>query len=104
MKNKGLWNTYVDDFKQGEEEGIIKHFEVESQNFSGYIWIPHRPVIKSEQQVTTKIRPVFNCSLKNQGRCSLNEAAYPGVNLLTDMLGLLLMFRSNKHVMLADIR
>ena len=91
-------------FKQQEEEGIIERFEVKPQNFSDYIWIPHRPVIKSEQQVTTKIRPVFNCSLKTQGRCSLNEAAYPGINLLTDMLDLLLMFRSNKHVMLADIR
>ena len=104
LENQGLWNAYVDVFKQQEEEGIIERFEVKPQNFSDYIWIPHRPVIKSEQQVTTKIRPVFNCSLKTQGRCSLNEAAYPGINLLTDMLDLLLMFRSNKHVMLADIR
>ena len=91
-------------FKQQEEEGIIERFEVKPQNFSDYIWNLHRPVIKSQQQVTTKICPVFNCSLKPQGRCSLNEAAYPGINLLTDMLDLLLMFRSNKHVMLADIR
>ena len=104
LENQGLWTDYVNVFKQQEQEGIIERFEVNPQNFSDYIWIPHRPVIKTEQQVTTKIRPVFNCSLKTRGKCSLNEAAYPGINLMSDMLDLLLMFRSNKHVMLADIR
>ena len=60
LENQGLWNAYVDVFKQQEEEGIVERFEVKPQSFSDYIWIPHRPVIKSEQQVTTKIRPVFN--------------------------------------------
>ena len=59
LENQSLWNAYIDVFKQEEEEGIIEYFKVKPQNFSDYIWIPHRPVIKSEQQVTTKIRPVF---------------------------------------------
>lgn len=34
----------------------------------------------------------------------LNEAAYSGVNLSGDMLKLLLSFRNNEFVLLADIR
>ena len=104
LGSQGLWHDYENVFKQQEEEGIIERFDVNPQNFSDYVWIPHRPVIKTEQQNTTKIRPVFNCSLKTKGRYSLNEAAYPGVNLMADMLDLLLKFRCNKYVMLADIR
>ena len=68
------------------------------------IWILYRPVIKLDAQITTKIRLVFNCSLKNKESCSVNETAYPGINLLSYMLKLLLLFKTNKHVMLADTR
>ena len=55
-------------------------------------------------QITTKIRPVFNCSLKTGQGCSLNESSFPGINLLTEMLNLILYFRSNEFIMLADIK
>lgn len=45
----------------------------------------------------------LTASLKTRGSCSLNEAAYPGVNLMNDLLGLLL-FKTNKYVLLADTR
>ena len=61
-------------------------------------------MIRLGAQVRTKIRPVFNCLLKNKGSCSLNEAVYPGINLLSDLLKPLLFLKTNKHVMLANIR
>ena len=57
-------DDYIKVFKQQEEEEIIERIEVDPQKYADYTWIPHRPIIKTEQQVTTKIRPVFNCSLK----------------------------------------
>ena len=83
---------------------MIKRFEVSPKDFLKYIWILHRPVFKIDDQCTTKIRPVLNCSLKVNGGCSLNEAAYSGVNLMGDMFELTLLFRSNKYVLLGDIR
>ena len=68
------------------------------------MWKPHRPVIKSEGESTTKIRPVFNCSLKTGKNPSLNEAAYAGVDLMSGLLDLLLKFKSNDYFMLADIK
>ena len=104
LESKNLIKKYNDVFYQQESEGIIERIKVIPSEFFNYNWIPHRLVIKLDTQVTTKIRPVFNCSLKNKGSCSLNEAAYPGMNLLSDMLRLLLLFKTNKYVMLADIR
>ena len=104
MQSKKLYKEYDDAFYQQEREGIIERIEESPDKFSEYIWIPHRPVIKMDEQSTTKIRPVFNCSLKTRGSCSFNEVSYPGINLINDMLNLLLLFRTNKYVLLVDIR
>ena len=73
------------------------------QDYENYTWIPHRPVIKTEEQI--KIRPVFNCSLKTaKDSPSLNEAAYPGIYLMSSLLKSMLAFRTNKYTMLSDIK
>ena len=58
---------------------------------------------KKKKKVTTKIRPVFNCSLKVGDSPSLNQASYPGIDLLASLFRLLLQFRTNKFVVMADI-
>jgi hypothetical protein len=62
------------------------------------------PVIKMQVNVTTKLRPVFNCSLQTGELPSLNQAAYPCIDLLTPLFKLLCLFRTNKLVILADIK
>ena len=104
LQSKKLYKEYNDAFYQQERKGIIKRIEVSPDKISKYIWIPHRPVIKMDEQSTTKIRPVFNCSLKTRSSRSLNEVSYPDINLINDMLNLLLLFRTNKYVLLADIK
>ena len=86
-------------FFQQKQGGIIEEIYVDPQRFGDYISIPH-----PDPAATTKIRPVFNCSLKTGGSPSLNEVAYSGVNMTGDMLDLLVSCRSNKFVLLADIR
>ena len=54
--------------------------------------------------MTTKIRPVFNCSLKTHGNYPLNEATNPGSNLINNLIEILLKFRMNKFVMLGYIK
>ena len=83
LERKKLDGTYLDLFHQQEAEGIIERIVLHK-----YVRIPHRPVFKTEQQSTTKIRPVFDCSLKTGRAYSLNEASYPGVNLTNDMFEL----------------
>ena len=64
LEQQKLLNNYMKVFYQQEREGIIERFEVVTEDFTKHIWIPHRPVFKTEEQTTTKIRPVFNCSVK----------------------------------------
>ena len=86
-------------------QGIIEEFFCDPKSFGDYIWLPHRPVFKEDEQTTTKIRPVFNCSLKTSpDKPSLNEASYQGINNMQSMLMLIMLFRTNKFVLLGDLR
>ena len=105
LDSNNLTNDYNAVFESQLRDGIIEQINVLPSFYDSYVWIPHRPVIKEESQVTTKIRPVFNASLKtNKDSYSLNEAAYSGIDLMSSLLKLLLKFRSNKYVMLSDIK
>ena len=100
LEKQNIANAYEEVFEPQESLGII---EPVNQKVPDQIWIPHRPVIRTEANVTTKIRPVFNCSLKMGKFPSLNEAAFPGIDLMNNLLSLLLYFRSNFYVLLSDI-
>lgn len=102
LDKQGLREVYNNVFWEQEQSHIIERIPSDVDPYS-LIWLPHRPVIKTEEQVTTKIRPVFNASLKTAGFPSLNEASYPGTNLLNDLLALMIKFRSQNHTIIADI-
>lgn len=104
LENNNLYNEYLSVFKEQENAGVIEKFHVDPENYHKYIWIPHRAVVRDNPLVSTKVRPVFNCSLKTKGSFSLNECAYPGINLLRDLTELLLYFRTNDYVMISDIK
>ena len=104
LKNKKLINIYSNVFKQQLKDGIIEKINVKPEDYYKHIWIPHRPIIKTEQQVTTKVRPVFNCSLKVGSTPSINEAAFTGIDLMSPLLSLLLKFRTNKYTLISDIK
>jgi hypothetical protein len=103
LTKKGLESQYVEVFKQQLADGIIERIPYDDVKKRGHVWFPHRPVVK-EDAAFSKIRPVFNCSLKTGNRPSLNEAAYPGINLLTDLSQLLIKFRIGNHTLLSDIK
>ena len=102
-KNK-LDEAYSVVFFQQEKDGIIERLKIQPEEFGKFIWIPHRPFIKNTEQVTTKIKPVFNCFLKSHGNYLLNETADSGINLINNLIEILLKFRTNKFLMLGDIK
>ena len=91
-------------FFQQEKDGIIERLMIVPEENGNFIWILHRPVIKNTELVTTKIRPVFNCSLKAHSNYSFNEAVYPGIILTNNLIEILLKSRTNKFVMLREIK
>ena len=105
LNKKGLVSKYEGVFDKQLEDGIIEEIQVNPSEYNNYTFIPHRPVIRTEEQITTKIRPVFNCSLKTRKELpSLNEAAYTGIDLMGSILKLLFYFRTNKYAMISDIK
>ena len=104
LESKSLVDSYWKVFDQYLKDGIIERIEVKPEDFSKHIWIPHRPVIKTQTQVSTKLRVVLNCSLRVGDAPSINDAAYTGVDLMTSLPKLLLQFRCNDFVLLGDIR
>ena len=104
LKRNKLYDQYEAVLKQQLENGIIEQIPLDEINVDDHVWIPHRAVIKTESQTTTKVRVVLNCSLHLGGAPSLNEAAYPGVDLLSSLLELLIKTRSNDYLVMSDIR
>ncbi|KAF0301514.1 hypothetical protein FJT64_003138 [Amphibalanus amphitrite] len=98
-----LADSYTAVFEQQLRDGIIEEINPKEPTSNQRVFIPHHPVVKTDEQTTTKIRPVFNCSLKTSNQPSLNEACFGGIDLLNDLVQLLMRFRTNNHVLLADI-
>ena len=102
LNDLNLYDDYEAVFKQQLEEGILE--KVSLENLNSKIFIPHRPVVKVDQQCTTKVRPVLNCSVKSKNKPSLNQAAYPGINLLQNLFDILVRVRLNEYLVTSDIR
>ena len=72
-----------------EQQLVLGFIEPVKQKVPDQIWIPHRSVIRKEDNITTKIRPVFNCSFKMGKAQSSNEAAFHGIDLTNNLLSFL---------------
>ena len=65
-------------------------------------YIPYFPIIRKERE-TTKVRLVFDCSAKYNGKESLNDQILPGPKLQNDISEIITRFRRFKFGVVADI-
>ena len=49
LKRKDLVNKYQDVFDKQLEDGIIEEIKVKPSEYNNYVWIPHRPVIRTDE-------------------------------------------------------
>lgn len=88
-----LRGEYYDVFEDYEKHNIIEEVpcsDLHTEKITFYM--PHRPVIK-ESSISTKIRPVFDCSAKNGNGVSLNDCLHTGPSLNPELVEVLLRFR-----------
>jgi hypothetical protein len=76
LQTQNILTEYDEIFQNQLKDGIIEQIFVKPDHYQDYIWIPHRVVLKMSEHCTTKIRTVFNCSLKIGDAPSLNQAAH----------------------------
>ena len=60
LDKRELLSSYQAVFSQQLADDVIEEIDVHPDDYHKFIWIPHRPVIKTDINTTTKIRPVFN--------------------------------------------
>ena len=100
-KTPHLLNEYDKIFDEYLKLGIIE--EVQTQRDTGQVvYLPHEEVVK-EDRSTTKLRIVFDASVKYKDTMSLNDVLYKGPCLNADLYSLLLKFRVYPIVLTADI-
>jgi hypothetical protein len=68
----------------------------------GSVYLPHHGVIK-ESSTTTKLRVVFDASLKSSNGASLNDVLAVGPRLQDDLASIIVRFRFHQFVITADI-
>ncbi|XP_050315273.1 uncharacterized protein LOC126749610, partial [Anthonomus grandis grandis] len=91
LKSENVYESYVTIFQEWLQEGVIELVPDSDDNLGHYL--PHRPVIKSSSNCTTKIRPVFDASAKVKGKVSLNQCLEKGPNLIELIPEILTRFR-----------
>ena len=101
-RDKELLVKYDEVISNQVEQGIIEKVDMDIKAERKHC-LPHHPVVTPGKS-TTKLRIVYDASTKaKKGDKSLNECLYRGPVLLPDLCGILLHFRIQSIVLLADI-
>lgn len=98
-KNPELQKQYHDFIAEYEALGHMS--KIKKPDFGYYM--PHHAVIR-ENSETTKLRTVFDASMKTTSRKSLNDIQYTGPVVQDDLFSILLRFRQHKYVLTGDIQ
>lgn len=65
-------------------------------------YLAHHPVVK-KKSITTKVRPVFDSSMKTLSGISLNNQLHTGPKLQDDLTSIMLKWRKYEYAFSSDI-
>ena len=85
-----------------EEYATLGHMTPVSASDHKVVFLPHHGVLR-ENSSTTKLRVVFNGSLRTSTGISLNDCLHIGPKLQQDLDAILLRWRTHAFVFAADI-
>ena len=98
-ENKDVLYEYDSIIEYQKQKKIIEKAP-ENCPIGKYYYLPHHPAIRPEE-LTTKMRRVFDASSKNE--ISLNECLYARSSLTAELFGVLLRFRVFNVAVVGDI-
>ena len=85
-----------------EEKGYVVEVDESFESENKVFYLPHRPRVCDSE--STKIRPVFNASIKGPNNVSLNDCLEQGPNLNPTVPEVLTRFRRGWYAVAADIQ
>ena len=102
-KDPGLIRKYNDKLLEQVSLGFIEKVRNLNLHEGTLHYIPYFPVFKTDS-ATTKMRIVYDASVRVSSEAmSLNDCLYTGPNLMQDLTGILLKFRTHRIAFTADI-
>ncbi|XP_031353317.1 uncharacterized protein LOC116178110 [Photinus pyralis] len=101
MKNERLRLDYLKFMDEYKALGHMTEITNDDDNKISY-WLPHHAVIR-ESSLTTKLRVVFDASMKTDSGLSLNDVQFVGPTIQNELFSIVLRFRKYKYVMTADV-
>jgi hypothetical protein len=99
-----LFITYKNFIDEYVSLGHARYVPLQFKNDLGEnkYFLPHHCVIRDEAP-TTKLRVVFDASMKSSTGVSLNDVMLKGPSVQPELFDILVRFRSHKYVLICDI-
>ncbi|XP_030767679.1 uncharacterized protein LOC115891368 [Sitophilus oryzae] len=101
LRNPQLYSQYSNYMREYLDSQYMIAVQNPSPNAHSY-YLPHHCVIRPDS-LTTKLRVVFDASARDYTNKSLNDTLLTGPKLQSDILSILLRFRSHLIVFASDI-
>ncbi|XP_030765371.1 uncharacterized protein LOC115889501 [Sitophilus oryzae] len=102
LRNPQLYSQYSNYMREYLDSHNMIAVQNPSPNTHSY-YLPHHCVIRPDS-LTTKLRVVFDASARDYTNKSLNDTLLTGPKLQSDILSILLRFRSHLIVFASDIK
>nr|XP_018908472.1 PREDICTED: uncharacterized protein LOC109038017 [Bemisia tabaci] len=98
-KQPELKHAYKEFMNEYEQLG---HMQLAPSSTEARYYIPHHAVVR-ENALSTRVRVVFDASMKASNGISLNENLHTGPKLQADIVHLLIRFRTHRVALTGDI-
>lgn len=100
LKDSDLYEEYKNVMLEYETLGHMSKVKDEDILRPGF-YLPHHAVVKTS--LTTKVRVVFDASMKSDSNYSLNDVQYAGPVIQSDLFSIILRFRKYRYALTGDI-
>lgn len=102
-RQPALKEEYVQFMEEYEKQGHMSRLLQDAKiDVTLSYFLPHQAILRPDH-ITTKLRVVFDASARTDNDKSLNDILYPGPNLQSDLLHILIRFRMHEYVVTGDI-
>ena len=102
-KNPEMRNVVHRIFAEQIQLGVLEKVSSQDTPTGGVHYLPWH-IVERPGHPTTPVRIVKNASFKDKHGRSLNAAQHPGPNLLPDIVGSILRFRSHEVAFVTDVK
>ena len=96
------YKQFIDEYVNLNHAKFVDLTEYDLNSGSVY-FMAHHPVIREDKK-TTKLRVVFDGSMKTNTGISINDVLYNGAVVQNELFDVLTLFRTYTYVLLTDIR